>query len=252
MDLAVGMAPGYLDLSFSADGRRVAAGSATQSVSVWDVASGEEIAHFVGHRGRVWSVALSPDGTRVASGSDDRTVRIWDVASGEEVARLETGAAVWSVAFSSDGKRLAAASDVDDIRLWDAASGEQISLLRGHTGRVLSVAFSPDGTRLASASEDQTVRLWDLTAGGEMAAEDRSAYFERAPTVESIYQASLYLLGLRVDGAEIEPEPRPLFLTPVGDFRFREHHGYWKLAQPRPPDTDPIAWIVEAMEDSER
>jgi WD40 repeat protein len=219
---------------------------------VWDVASGEEIAHFAGHQGRVWGVALSADGTRVASGSEDRTARIWDVASGEEVARLKAGATVWSVALSPDGTRLAGASDVEVIQLWDVASGEEIARLRGHERRVKSVAFSPDGTRLASASEDQTVRLWDLAAGAEAAPEDRRTYFERAPTVESIYRASLYLLGYGIDGAELEPTPRPQYLEPVGDYRFPKRRGTWRLAQPRPPGTDPVAWMVEVMEASGR
>jgi WD40 repeat protein len=248
LDLKVGMAPGFLDLAFSPDGRRLAAGSAHQNVSVWNVETGEEIAHFVGHQGRVWSVAMSSDGTRVASGSEDRTARIWDIASGEEVARLDAEATVWSVAFSPDGTRLAGASDGKAIQFWDLTSGEEIARLSGHEGRVLDVAFSPDGTLLASSSEDQSIRLWDLTSGAEVAQEDRRAFFEQAPTVESIYQASLYLLGYRVNGAGLEPVPRPQYLEPLDDFRFRERRGYWKLAQPRPPGMDPIAWLVEAME----
>jgi hypothetical protein len=147
---------------------------------------------------------------------------------------------VWSVALSPDGTRLAGASDVKDIQLWDVASGEEIARLSGHEGRVLSVAFSPDGTRLASASEDQSVRLWDLTSGADVAPEDRRAYFEQAPTVESIYRASLYLL---------EPGLRPQYLESVGDYRFPKHRGTSRLAQPRPPGTDPVAWMVEAMEE---
>jgi hypothetical protein len=57
---------------------------------------------------------------------------------------------------------------------------------------------------------------------------------------------------VRRDSPLAAPPDRVIYGYRIGDFRFREHHGYWKLAQPRPPDTDPIAWNVEAMEDSER
>lgn len=251
MDLKIGMAPGFLGVAFSSDGRRIAAGSAHQQVSVWDVASGREIAHLTGHQGRVWGVALSADGTRAASGSEDRTARLWDVDSGRELARLDTDAAVWSVDLSPDGTRLAGASDNKNIQVWDLASGQEIARLRGHSGRVRMVAFSPDGALLASASEDQSVRLWDVTSGAEAAGHDRRAYFERAPEVESIYQASLYLFGYQVDGAELEPGPRPQYLEPVGDYRFPKRRGTWMLDQPRPLGTDPLAWMVEAMAASE-
>jgi hypothetical protein len=41
-------------------------------------------------------------------------------------------------------------------------------------------------------------------------------------------------------------------MTPVDDHRFPERRGYWKLDQPRPPGTDPVAWMVEAMKASAR
>jgi WD40 repeat protein len=187
----------------------------------------------------------------VASGSEDRTVRIWDVAASEEVARLKAEGTAWSLAFSPDGTRVAAASDGDNVQVWDLASGEEVARLRGHSRRIVSVAFSPDGAFLASAGEDQSIRLWDVDSGAEYADGDRRAFFERAPTVDDLYQASLHLFGYRLDGAELEPAPRPLYLSPVGDYRFPKRRGHWKLDQPRPPGKDPVAWMVEAMAASE-
>jgi hypothetical protein len=176
---------------------------------------------------------------------------VWDVAAGKEIARFQ-GVVFWSVAFSPDGRRVAAASDDLGIHLWDVASGKEIARLQGHRDRIRSVAFSPDGTRLASGSDDKSVRLWDVGPGEENGGANRRAYFEQAPTVENLYQASLYLLNYRLDDLELKPEPRPLFLTPVGDFQFTQRRGYWKLDLPRPPGKDPVTWMVEAMEASKR
>jgi WD40 repeat protein len=239
-------------VAFSPDGRRLVGAAPNRSLMVWDVASGEQIARLEGHQGRrVLSVTFSPDGTRLASASDDRTVRLWDLAAKAESARFQGEFAFWSVAFSPDGTRLAGAADDHSIQLWDVASGEEIARLRGHRDRIREVAFSPDGTRLASCADDKSVRMWDVTPGAGNGGADARAYFEQAPTVDRIYEASLYLLGYRLDDLELKPEARPFYLTPAGDFRFPERRGYWKLDQPRPPGTDPLAWLVEAMAASE-
>ena len=68
-------------MCFSADGTRIASGSADKSVKVWDAATGEAVLTLEGHSGRVTSVCFSADGTRIASGSADKSVKVWDAAT---------------------------------------------------------------------------------------------------------------------------------------------------------------------------
>jgi WD40 repeat protein len=76
---------GYVAV-FSPDGRQVLTGSTrldeTRIVGeaiLWDVATGQKLRTFEGHRGSVCSVAFSPDGRYVLTGSGDGTARLWKV-----------------------------------------------------------------------------------------------------------------------------------------------------------------------------
>jgi WD40 repeat protein len=71
-------------LAFSPDGRLLAAGSAANRITIWEVASGRVRLSLRGHESRVASLAFTPDGRRLISGSDDTTVLIWDVADAVE------------------------------------------------------------------------------------------------------------------------------------------------------------------------
>ena len=76
-------------------------------MKLWDVATGQEIANFIGHTGFVMGVAFSPDGKRIASASGDSTVKLWDVVTGRETATFtEHTKGVRTVAFSPDGLRV--------------------------------------------------------------------------------------------------------------------------------------------------
>ena len=70
-------AGGLVGIAYSADGKLIAGGGYDQAVHVWDAASLESKAIYIGHDDMIWTVAFSPDGKTVASGSDDGTIKIW-------------------------------------------------------------------------------------------------------------------------------------------------------------------------------
>jgi RNA polymerase sigma factor (sigma-70 family) len=67
-------------LAISPDSRTLAADSAGNRITLWDMATGRSRRTLRGHEGRILSLAFTPDGQRLVSGSDDTTALIWDIS----------------------------------------------------------------------------------------------------------------------------------------------------------------------------
>jgi WD40 repeat protein len=71
-----------MSIDFSPDGQMIAVGNSSALVYLWQIATTQLLATFVGNTSWVSSVTFSPDGTTLASSGSDRTVRLWDVQTG--------------------------------------------------------------------------------------------------------------------------------------------------------------------------
>jgi WD40 repeat protein len=160
--------PGAVSVTFSPDGRTVAAGSAEGSIRLWTLFCNPDLKVFIkvlkGDENAVYSIAFSPDGQLLASGCDEN-IRLWDLRQDEVVSRVlgSHNQNVTSVAFSPDGWTLASGSEDKTIQLWNLRQPDtEPIILTGHQEILQSVAFSPNGQLLASGSNDRTVRFWNL------------------------------------------------------------------------------------------
>ncbi len=80
---SAGMTTGIIrDIAFSPDGRLLATADNTNTVTLWDVATGGKMRQLRGHSRLVSYVAFSPDGRKLASSSWDSTVIVWDLDDG--------------------------------------------------------------------------------------------------------------------------------------------------------------------------
>ncbi|MDT9246432.1 WD40 repeat domain-containing protein, partial [Limnospira sp. PMC 1249.20] len=153
-------------VAIAPDGKRAVSASDDNTLKLWDLETGTELATLTGHSDDVNAVVIAPDGKRAVSASDDKTLKLWDLETGTELATLR-GHSDWvrAVAIAPDGKRAVSASEDETLKLWDLETGTELATLTGHSGSVKAVAITPDGKRAVSASDDNTLKLWDLERG---------------------------------------------------------------------------------------
>jgi WD40 repeat protein len=151
-------------ITFSRDGRYLAAFVGAWKAGVWDVASGKSVADFPFEQ--FGSVAFSPDGKVLAVPGIDHVV-LYDVASQKRERVLDAGHGPFrSVAFSPDGKLLAGSCHRGIVHVWDTTTWKEKYLERGHLHYVRGLAISPDVGALLSVGDDDTLRRWDLGRPG--------------------------------------------------------------------------------------
>ncbi|MBA4063894.1 MAG: hypothetical protein C0501_09315 [Isosphaera sp.] len=189
-----------ISLSWSPDGRFLAAAAVSGPVTVFDAATGKPARQFPGHGFGTAAVAWQPGGPLLASVGQDGKVRLWDAAAGAEAKVLEAGAA-WAekAVWHPSGRWLATAAGRKP-RVWTAA-GDLVRELPPQAGTVtdlawrpgtdhltvlaygaattyapaagadpvkvlawkgspLAMAWSPDGSILAHGNQDATVHFW--------------------------------------------------------------------------------------------
>ncbi len=147
-------------LSFSPDGKTLAAGTSDNTVELWNVETQQNF-DTLPHTGVVFAVAFSHDGAILASGSEDGAVRLWDAANRKHIATLPHDDIVLSVAFTPDD-RILVTGGRGDVELWDVPTKSSLAALP-HGSTVSTVSFSTDGDTLASGGWDGIVKLWDVT-----------------------------------------------------------------------------------------
>jgi WD40 repeat protein len=152
------------DVSWSPDGRLLAAASDDGKGTVWDVQTGETRFTLEGHDKSMLRIRFNHSGRLIASSSWDDTIRLWDAFTGRPVLRLPGTS--YQLTFSDDDRTLAFTRQEDRFHLIELALHPEFSVLQPgekSTGPFES-AFSPDGRLLANASKSG-VQFWEIATG---------------------------------------------------------------------------------------
>jgi WD40 repeat protein/regulation of enolase protein 1 (concanavalin A-like superfamily) len=180
-------------ISFSPDGRTLAAARETGAVALWEVPSLRLAATL--DNAAFWPpLVFSPDG-KLLAGRCFSGVTLYDLARRRPRMTLaqpiDAGQDLpdQDYRFSSDGKTLVVWGN-KDVTLWNLATQQEVLSLGGHTGPIFAATFAPDGNSLATASRDGTARLW------------------RAATVQQT--DALRLVGSSVSDRRVSVQWRPI------------------------------------------
>jgi WD40 repeat protein len=154
-------------LAFSANGNKIAAGTESGEVELWNARTGEPL-RSLRNGSPVTSVAFNPapGSEMLASANHDEEVLIWNLRSFQRVGLpLTDHNPIYSVAYSRDGRILAAGDQGGEVLLSDARSGVPLGRIQGDAQSVESLAFNPNGTLLAAAGGGGEVSVYSPAYG---------------------------------------------------------------------------------------
>lgn len=155
-----------LAVAFSPDGTRIATGSSSGPVKLWDRATGKELKTLPGHSANVWCVSFSPDGAYLTAGGSSESganrVIVWDLKTFREVSNCRNLPA-WHVVHGPGSQACTIVLD-DRLLVWDLTRDQERQRIK--TTGVASIAVSPDGKTVAAGGVHGgfSVRLWNGTS----------------------------------------------------------------------------------------
>jgi WD40 repeat protein len=201
-------------LSFSRNGRLLAAGHQDSTIRVWRLDGTEGLPRDAlrtftppQNRATISSIDIDPTGTRVVTGSPDGCL-IWDLdGSMPQSVTLGGNDAVTGAVFSPDGSWVLCGYASGVARLSasheDGVTGQ--TNLQGHAAAVTSVAFSSEGTSIVTASADRTARVWTIRTGSKGG--------ERVPLPSTVASARILTHGGIVTGAAFSHDGQTIVTT---------------------------------------
>ena len=129
------------------------------SITVWHVETGEQIADITGHTEPVRKFCFSPCGQSLAVGGWHGTIHVWDVVSGQlETSYTDYGESQMYPYFLPEGELITAAVSECKIEIWQVEKDEKLDEFE-HRGNRSTVHFSDSGTQLALVNSSE-IQIW--------------------------------------------------------------------------------------------
>jgi WD40 repeat protein len=150
-------------LMITKDGKQLIKGKFGTKVKRWDIASGQNVMEYVGHKKAVLSYDLSKDGRFMLTGGGDGKVILWDVMSGDSVRTFKPHREpIFDIRFSNDETMFACSSWDATMRVYDLNLGKTIQYWDFQNNSVYNLAFHPSDLYLFTAQMDHSLQMVEL------------------------------------------------------------------------------------------
>ena len=166
-------------------GRDIADGD---SITVWHVETGEQLADITEHPEPVRRFCFSPCGQFLAAGNWHGTIHVWNVESGQlETTYTDYGKSQMYPYFLPEGELITAAVSERKVEIWQVKKDEKLDEFEHRGNSNNTVRFSENGTQLAVASESE-IQIW--TKDNNSDAHTLSTLHGHIPTMDTLVFSS--------------------------------------------------------------
>ena len=158
--------PTRIPITFSPDGRLLLGATPENTFSVWDIETGEHIAHLTRHSFSLTALFLSPCRKFLASVDQNGDLHKWEInklianTSIPVVPSLPKAIDLVHYTFSSDSVLLAAKVSGTTITVSDVENNRKIATLV-HKETIQKIRFLQKGSQLVITGED-TIQVWNI------------------------------------------------------------------------------------------
>ncbi len=158
------------------DNQRIAAGTESGDVLVWNANIGETPLLTLHVDAAVTAISYSPDNQKLAVATAAPAIHIFgpSIPGAQPISELTghqkfaTDASVRELLFAPDSQSVWASLENGQIQQWKYAGIAQRRQMN-HGGPVYGVAVGNDGNLAVSCSTDQTIRVWNTITGQQKA-----------------------------------------------------------------------------------
>jgi WD40 repeat protein len=158
-------------LTFSPDEKTLAVTDMSDTIALYDSATGAKSGELKREQSRYTDVAFSPDGRTLGVDSTVREpqkpveteIHLWDLATRQCRCQLQAKEEVYQFHFSPDGTMLATSGPRIEPIVWDTVAGREVRRFGG--ARAYRATFSADGKTLIGGTFGATVVFWDIASG---------------------------------------------------------------------------------------